>query len=197
MIEHKGDPRIGEAQVPEGKSTGQSVPIVSADERAIDLEAPRAVPAGGGQKISERHQMLISRSGTQMTIHGWRPIPASGLKAGQKVITSRRGELDKGVFHGTLSPMSPVRSAGQADSDASPISPDGVSALIARVLDQLALGSWLPAAFFVASAALVLQFRSAKSTNLLYAVRELSADPVQVLVVMVPVLIIATFVTQA
>jgi hypothetical protein len=93
--------------------------------------------------------------------------------------------------------MSPVHSATDADSDASPISPDGVSAFIARVLDQLALGSWLPAAFFVASAALVLQFRSAKSTNLLYAIRELSADPVQVLVVMVPILIIATFITQA
>jgi hypothetical protein len=48
-----------------------------------------------------------------------------------------------------------------------------------------------------ASVAILLQFRSAKSTNILHAVGALTANPVRVLVIMIPLLIIATVVTQA
>jgi hypothetical protein len=84
-----------------------------------------------------------------------------------------------------------------ADSDASAGSPSGISAFIARVLAQLTLSAWLPAAFLTASVAVLLQFRSARSANLLKAVRELTADPLQVLVIIIPLLVIAALLTQA
>jgi hypothetical protein len=87
--------------------------------------------------------------------------------------------------------------ASDADSDASAASPSGISAFIARVLAQLTLSAWLPAAFLTAGGAILLQFRSARSANLLNAVRELTADPVQVLVIIIPLLVIAAVVTQA
>jgi hypothetical protein len=74
---------------------------------------------------------------------------------------------------------------------------DGISAFIAHVLDQLSLSAWLPAAFLTASLALLLQFRVDKSVDLLRAVRALTADPVRVLVLAIPVLVLATVVTQA
>lgn len=82
------------------------------------------------------------------------------------------------------------------DSDAA-ASPSGISAFIARVLDQLTLSAWLPAALLTASVAILLQFRSDRSANILTAVRALTADPVRVLVLIIPVLVIATVVTQA
>jgi hypothetical protein len=45
--------------------------------------------------------------------------------------------------------------------------------------------------------AILLQFRSAKSANLLKAVQALTAHPVQVLVIIIPLLVIATVITQA
>lgn len=197
MIEHGDDTKTYETHASRGKATGQLALIVSVNKPSTDLRSPRSVCADDAQRAPESDMRRASRSSTTMAAQARQSIPTIALKVGQKVTNSRRGELDRGVLRGTLPLMSPTRSAGEADADASPLSSDGVSAFIAKVLDQLALGSWLPAAFFVASAALVLQFRSAKSTNLLYAVRELSADPVQVLVVMVPILIIATFITQA
>ena len=58
---------------------------------------------------------------------------------------------------------------------------NGLSAFVARILDQLSLSAWLPAAFLAASLALLLQFRADKSANPLKAVGALTADPVRVL----------------
>jgi hypothetical protein len=91
---------------------------------------------------------------------------------------------------------SPAPTSGTG-SDAAAASSDGISAFIARVLDQLALSAWLPAAFLTASVAILLQFRSTNSANILKAVQDLTAHPVQILVIMIPLLVIATVVTQA
>jgi hypothetical protein len=76
-------------------------------------------------------------------------------------------------------------------------SPEGVSAFVARVLDQLTLSAWLPAAVLTASVAILLQFRSAKSASVLHAVEALTANPIRLLVIMIPLLVIATIITQA
>jgi hypothetical protein len=76
-------------------------------------------------------------------------------------------------------------------------STDGLSAFVARILNQLSLSAWLPAAFLAASLALLLQFRADKSANPLKAVGALTADPVRVLVLIIPVLVLTTVVTQA
>lgn len=84
----------------------------------------------------------------------------------------------------------------EAASDTAP-SPDGLSAFVARVLDQLTLSAWLPAALLTGSLAVLLQFRSSKSANVLRAIGALTSDPVRVLVITIPLLVIATVVTQA
>ena len=43
---------------------------------------------------------------------------------------------------------------------------------------------------------MLLQFRSARSTNVLNAVRALTADPIQALVIIISLLVITTTVTQ-
>lgn len=116
-------------------------------------------------------------------------------EADQELASLRRGEGPEPGPYEILTPMGSPSTA--SESDAAAASPDGVSAFIARVLDQLTLTAWLPAAFLTASAAILLQFRGDKSANVLEAIRALTADPVRVLVLMIPVLVIATVVTQA
>lgn len=76
-------------------------------------------------------------------------------------------------------------------------SPDGISAFVARVLDQLSLSAWFPAAFLTSGVALLLEFRSNRSASISNAVADLAAHPVPALIMMVPLLVIATLVTQA
>lgn len=115
----------------------------------------------------------------------------------QTTLQLRRGEDHQRTSCEILAPMTSPSLAGDADPDASAASPSGISAFIARVLAQLTLSAWLPAAFLTASAAVLLQFRSARSANILNAIRALTANPVQVLVIIIPLLVIAAVVTQA
>ncbi|HUB15309.1 MAG TPA: hypothetical protein VMB34_25390 [Acetobacteraceae bacterium] len=113
----------------------------------------------------------------------------------REFVTLRRVEDQETTSCEILQSMdSPTDASSPAATDGSA---DGLSAFVARILDQLSLSAWLPAAFLSASLALLLQFRSDKSVDVLKAVRELTVDPVRVLVLIVPVLILATVVTQA
>jgi hypothetical protein len=116
--------------------------------------------------------------------------------AGQALTSLRRGETAPPAGQEMLTGMASQSPVSDTGSDAAG-SPDGVSAFIARVLNQLTLSAWLPAAVLTASAAVFLQFRSSKSANVLHAVGELTADPIRVLVITIPLLVIATVVTQA
>jgi hypothetical protein len=115
---------------------------------------------------------------------------------GRKFARLRRAKGAKWASCEMLVPVGSPSEAVDAHPDGSKAS-DGISAFVAKVLDQLALSAWLPAAFLTVSLAALLQFRSMRSANLLNAVRQLTKDPVQVLVIMIPLLIIATVVTQA
>jgi hypothetical protein len=117
-------------------------------------------------------------------------------KSEQMLPVRRGGSLDRGSYE-TLTPMGSPDSVSGAEAGKPTASADGISALIARILDQLALSAWLPAAFLTASIAVLLQFRSAKSANVLKAIQELTVQPLQVLVLVIPILVIATVVTQA
>ena len=121
--------------------------------------------------------------------------PFSDAEVAQGLVSLRRGASPHPSSHEILGAMESPSTAN--DSDSAAASPNGVSAFIARVLDQLTLSAWLPAALLTASVAVLLQFRSDRSANVLSAVRVLTADPVRVLVLIVPLLVIATVVTQA
>lgn len=117
------------------------------------------------------------------------------LRTGE-VARLRRGAVPQPIGWDMLTDMASPSSKSEAGADTS-ASADGLSAFVARVLDQLTLSAWLPAAVLTASLAVLLQFRSAKSANVLHAVGALTANPVRVLVIMIPLLVLATVVTQA
>lgn len=75
--------------------------------------------------------------------------------------------------------------------------PEGLSAFVARVLDQLTLSAWLPAALLTVASALLIRFRAQDSADIAAAVSALTGKAVLVLVLAVPALVVATLVTQA
>lgn len=115
----------------------------------------------------------------------------------QDVDSLRRGEGQQQTTYEILDPVGSPNPGSDADASAAAVPPDGLSAFVARVLDQLSLSAWFPAALFTVSLAILLQFRRQGSDNLPHAVRVLTADPVRVLVLVIPLLVIATVVTQA
>ena len=92
-----------------------------------------------------------------------------------------------------MGPQDPQQDSEQATTGP----PDGLSAFAARVLNQLTLTAWLPAAFLATGIAVLMQFRALQSADLLTAVVSLTSDPVRILVMTIPVLTITTVVTQA
>lgn len=78
-----------------------------------------------------------------------------------------------------------------------PDEPGGVSALIARVLNQLSLSAWLPGAFLVTGLALLNQFRNSGSLSLEGASQAIAANWLPIAILAVPTLIVATLLTQA
>jgi hypothetical protein len=78
-----------------------------------------------------------------------------------------------------------------------PAVPAGVSAFVAKVLDQLSLSAWLPAALLTASLTLLLQFRAQLSADVTQALAAITSEPLRLLILTLPVLIIGTLVTQA
>jgi VIT1/CCC1 family predicted Fe2+/Mn2+ transporter len=73
----------------------------------------------------------------------------------------------------------------------------GLSAFVARVLDQLSISAWLPSAFLTVAGAFLLQFRAQRSLNFAIAATNLTKHPPTVLILAVPVLVSTTLITQA
>ena len=115
----------------------------------------------------------------------------------QGCIQFRRGELMERTRREILAPMGSPGLASETAPDVPAASADGLSAFRRPSSYQLSLSAWFPAAFLTTGVALLLEFRSTKSASIVDAVAKLTAHPVQVLVIMIPLLVIATVVTQA
>jgi hypothetical protein len=125
-----------------------------------------------------------------------RPALDAGAESHQMLVLSRRGEDSEHSPCDILSTMASPTTVSKADSDPQTAS-TGVSAFVARVLDQLALSAWLPAVFLVTGVAVLLEFRSTKSASIPTAVEKLTAHSLQLLVLVIPLLVLATVITQA
>lgn len=68
---------------------------------------------------------------------------------------------------------------------------------MAKVLDQLSLSAWLPAAMLVGCTAIVLQLRSQQNFDVGTALLALTAKPLGILVVLLFALVLAAMVSQA
>lgn len=75
--------------------------------------------------------------------------------------------------------------------------PTGVSRLLSRILEQLSVSSWLPAAMLVGNLAVMLQMRQLGVIDLVAALQQLAAKPLGTLVVLLFALLLATMGTQA
>jgi hypothetical protein len=73
----------------------------------------------------------------------------------------------------------------------------GITAFIVRVLNQLSLSAWLPAALFTAGIAVLSRFRTNMSLDIGQAVADIATDPLALLVILVPLLVVMTMITQA
>jgi hypothetical protein len=73
----------------------------------------------------------------------------------------------------------------------------GISDFLGRVLDQLSLSAWLPAAMLVGSLAVLLQLHADPSRNLAKAITSLTEKPLGLLIVLLFALVLATMITQA
>ena len=65
--------------------------------------------------------------------------------------------------------------------------PEKLSAFLARILEQLSLSAWLPAAYLTVSLAVLYRLREQKDLDVGAAVVALTADPVALLVVTIPI----------
>jgi hypothetical protein len=176
-----------------GQSAGSAGAVMPSARRA------RAAVATGGNKLLA-HESRVDLRASEYPFRvrcfarpGRRLIVAS---LDQSLAPFQYGQSTQWTKRDVLTAVGSPGMENEAGSDTAP-SPDGLSAFIARVLDQLTLSAWLPAAVLTGSLAVLLQFRSSRSANVLRAIGVLTSDPVRVLVITIPLLVIATVVTQA
>jgi hypothetical protein len=87
--------------------------------------------------------------------------------------------------------------AGNSAPPDDAVASTGISQLISRVLEQLSISSWLPAAMLVANTAVLFQMAAHHNMDLPSALRSLTAKPVGTLVLVLFALVLATLVMQA
>jgi hypothetical protein len=74
---------------------------------------------------------------------------------------------------------------------------EGLSAFLGRLLDQLSLSAWLPAAMLVGSLSVLLQLHAQRNRDVAEAATKLVNKPLGLLVVLLFAIVLATMVTQA
>ena len=73
----------------------------------------------------------------------------------------------------------------------------GLSHLLSKILEQLDISSWLPAAMLVGNAAVLLQLHSNRNFNVVGAIKDLTGKPLGTLIVLAFALLLAAIITQA
>ena len=84
-----------------------------------------------------------------------------------------------------------------SSEQAVPATAGGLAAFIVRVLEQLSLSAWLPAGLLSASVTLLVCFRDQSSVNLATAISRITDNPWGIVLIAVPLLLVATMITQA
>jgi hypothetical protein len=77
------------------------------------------------------------------------------------------------------------------------VEPQGLSAFLARVLNQLSLAAWLPGAVLAAGVLMLYQFRTNVSLSLSEVMKDFGELSWTALVLAIPMLVLATLLTQA
>lgn len=88
-------------------------------------------------------------------------------------------------------------SGDQAGSASAEQSGPGISEFVGKVLDQLSLSAWLPAAMLVGAGAVLTELHSEKRLDLGAAITRLTHEPLGILIVLFFALVLTTMITQA
>lgn len=100
--------------------------------------------------------------------------------------------------NGDTAQTGPPAAGGEPPSGGpSASAPPGLSEFAGRVLDQLSLTAWLPAAMLVGNAAVLLQLRAEPESGFTDAIVALTDKPLGVLIVLLFALVLSALVTQA
>jgi hypothetical protein len=86
---------------------------------------------------------------------------------------------------------------GNANESGPRAAPEGLSEFLTKILNQLSLSAWLPAALFVGAGAVLLEVHAQRKADLNDALKSLTAKPLGVIIVVVFALVLGTLVTQA
>jgi hypothetical protein len=140
-----------------------------------------SVPSG---RVPLRGLIKDHLSGPQKMSYGFPASPARRTRCGNRL---REG----------ISVAESAAEGGQAPEKAQESASEGLSAFAAKVLNQLTLSAWLPAAVFAAATTLLIQFRSSRSLNVGTALTAITKDRAKILILLIPVLILTTMLTQA
>lgn len=73
----------------------------------------------------------------------------------------------------------------------------GLSQVLGRILQQLSVSAWMPAAMLVGNVSVQIQLRSDGNYNFARAIKELAGKPLGTIIIIAFALILATIVTQA
>jgi hypothetical protein len=73
----------------------------------------------------------------------------------------------------------------------------GLSQVLGKILQQLSISAWVPAAMLVGNGAVLLQLHAARNFNIAAAVKELTAKPLGTVIILAFALVLTTVVTQA
>jgi hypothetical protein len=106
--------------------------------------------------------------------------------SGVDAMCSRYGKLDD-----------VTDAAAHPASDGTPKPGEGLSQFASKVLDQLSLTAWLPAAMLVGCMAVLLQMRHQKSSDIATAVQALTEKPLGTVIVLTFSLVLSAIITQA
>lgn len=90
-----------------------------------------------------------------------------------------------------------LRGVEGAAKDGSSKPAEGLSQFIGKVLDQLSLTAWMPAAMLVGAGALLLQLHAQNNTDITLAVEKLASKPLGTLIVLVFAVVLTAVITQA
>ncbi len=103
--------------------------------------------------------------------------------------------LSAGVVRHDAGVAQPESASGRQDAEQK--QSDGLSQFIGKVLDQLSLSAWLPAAMLVGCGAILVQLRAQGTFDLGAALIALTAKPLGIVVVLFFAMILATMISQA
>lgn len=164
---HEGNVRAVESPASTGTSLGTGSPGGRTEGDLI--RADSASPAASPQ---DRADLPACRQSDQLDIGDPLTVPSEPADADAASTAEARGS-DKG--------------------SGSP----GLSQVLGKVLQQLSVSAWVPAAMIVANVAVLLQLRADGSYNIARAVKELAGKPLGTIIILAFALILATVVTQA